>query len=174
MSSTRVARSDGLIRPHGKHGRTPKERIPLATTPPIRQNLAGYPVMKSAKTLLFALLTLLPSHAVTASEPDKMNTVAAVEGTWTLAYADVKHPDGTRAHDYGDAPKGLLQIDHAGHYSLLIFDSSRPRFAANDRNAGTPSEFRAAAIGTSSHFGTVDIDPTKGTLTFHIEGATYT
>ena len=129
--------------------------------------------MKSAKTLLFALMTLLPIHAVTASEPDKMNTVAAVEGTWTLAYADVKHPDGTRAHDYGDAPKGLLQIDHAGHYSLLIFDSSRPRFAANDRNAGTPSEFRAAAIGTSSHFGTVDIDPTKGTLTFHIEGATY-
>ncbi len=129
--------------------------------------------MKSAKTFLFALLTLLPIHAVTASEPDKMNAAAAIEGTWTLAFADVKHPDGTRAHDYGDAPKGMLQIDHAGHYSLFIFDSSRPRFAANDRNAGTPGEFRAAALGTSAHFGTVDIDPMKGTLTFHIEGATY-
>ena len=129
--------------------------------------------MKSAKTFLFALLTLLPIHAVTASEPDKMNTVASIEGIWTLAFADVKHPDGTRAHDYGDAPKGRLQIDHAGHYSLFIFDSSRPRFAANDRNAGTPSEFRAASIGTSSHFGTVDINPMKGTLTIHIEGATY-
>ncbi len=83
--------------------------------------------MKSAKIFLFALLTLLPIHAVTASEPDKMNTVAAVEGTWTLAYADIKHPDGTRAHDYGDAPKGLLQIDHTGHYSLLIFDSFSPQ-----------------------------------------------
>lgn len=129
--------------------------------------------MKSAKTFLFALLTLVPIHAVTASEPGKMNAVAAIEGTWTLAYADVKHPDGTRTHDYGDAPKGMLQIDHAGHYSLLIFDSSRPRFAANDKKAGTPSEFRAAALGTSSHFGTVDVDPMKGTLTFHIEGATY-
>lgn len=130
--------------------------------------------MKSAKTFLFALLTLLPIHAVTASEPgNKMRAAAAIEGTWTLAFADVKHPNGTSAHDYGDAPKGMLQIDHAGHYSLFIFNSSRPRFAANDKNAGTPAEFRGAALGTSSHFGTVDIDAMKGTLTFHIEGATY-
>ncbi|KRE84688.1 lipocalin-like domain protein [Rhodanobacter sp. Soil772] len=129
--------------------------------------------MKSAKTFLFALLTLLPIHAVTASEPDKMNTVAAIEGTWTLAFADVKHPDGTRTHDYGDAPKGRLQIDHAGHYSLFVLDNSRPRFAANDKKAGTPGEFRAATLGASAHFGTVDIDPVKGTLTFRIEGATY-
>jgi hypothetical protein len=129
--------------------------------------------MKSAKNVLFALLALLPLHTVIASEPAKTHTVAAIEGTWTLAFADVKHPDGTRTHDYGDAPKGVLQIDRAGHYSLFIFDGSRPRFAANDRNAGTPSEFRAAALGTSAHFGTVDIDTMKGTLTFHIEGATY-
>ncbi len=129
--------------------------------------------MTSAKTFLFALLTLLPTHAVTASESEKMHTVAAIEGTWTLAFADVEHPDGTRGHDYGDAPKGMLQIDHAGHYSLFIFDSSRPRFAANDRNAGTPGEFRAAALGASAHFGIVDIDSMKGTLAFHIEGATF-
>lgn len=134
----------------------------------------GYPNMKSAKTFLFALLTtLLPTYAAAASGPDKMITVAAIEGTWTLDFADVKHPDGTRTHDFGDAPTGMLQIDHAGHYSLFIFNSSRPRFAANDRNAGTPSELRAAFLGTSSHFGTVAIDPLKGTLTFHIEGATY-
>jgi len=129
--------------------------------------------MKSAKTFLFAFLTLLPIHAVAASEPDKMNTVAAVEGTWTLAFADVKHPDGTRTHDYGDAPKGMLQIDHAGNYSLFVLDRSRPRFAANDKKAGTPGEFREATLGASAHFGTVAIDPMKGTLTFHIEGATY-
>jgi hypothetical protein len=129
--------------------------------------------MKSSKTLLFALLALLPIPAVTASEPGKVNTAAAIEGTWTLAFADVQHPDGTRTHDYGDAPKGMLQVDHAGHYSLFIFNSSRPRFAANDKNAGTPDEFRSATLGTSSHFGTVEADPVKRTLTFHIEGATY-
>ena len=129
--------------------------------------------MKSAKTFLFVLLTVLSVHAVAASGSDKMNTVVAIEGTWTLAFADVKHPDGTRTHDYGDAPKGVLQIDRAGHYSLFVLNSSRPRFAANDKSAGTPSEFRAAALGASAHFGTVDVDPAKGTLTFHIEGATY-
>ncbi len=129
--------------------------------------------MASAKTVLFALLGLLPIHVVAASERDKTNAVVPIEGTWELAFADVQHPDGTRTHDYGDAPKGMLQIDHGGHYSLFIFDSSRPRFAAKDKSAGTPNEFRAAVLGTSSHFGTVEIDTTKNTLTFHIEGATF-
>ena len=39
-------------------------------------------------------------------------------GTWTLVAADVQHPDGSRARDYGAAPKGLLLIDAQGHYSL--------------------------------------------------------
>jgi hypothetical protein len=130
--------------------------------------------MKLSKMFLLASSVFFLTHTVIAAEPDNMNTrIAAIEGTWTLAFADVEHPDGTRAHDFGDAPKGLLQIDHAGHYSLFIFNSARPKFAANDRNAGTADEFRAAVLGTSSHFGTVDIDPTKGTLTFHIEGSIY-
>ena len=37
----------------------------------------------------------------------------------------------------------------------------------------SPEEFRAAALGTSSHFGMVSVDAAAGTLTFRIEGATY-
>ncbi|MGF6711171.1 hypothetical protein QFZ41_002135 [Luteibacter sp. W1I16] len=129
--------------------------------------------MKPTKTLLIALLALLPVGTAIASEAGKSSSVGALQGTWVLAFADVEHPNGMRGHDYGDAPKGMLQIDHAGHYSLFIFNRSRPRFAANDKNAGTPDEFRAATLGTSSHFGTVDVDPVKRTLTFHIDGATY-
>jgi hypothetical protein len=130
--------------------------------------------MTSSKTFLLGSLVMFLTHTAIAAEPNTMDTrMSAIEGTWTLAYADVQHPDGTRGHDYGDAPKGLLQIDHAGHYSMLIFNSTRPKFASSDKNAATPSEFRAAMLGTSSHYGTVQMDPAKGALIFHIEGATF-
>ncbi|HEX7916280.1 lipocalin-like domain-containing protein [Rudaea sp.] len=121
----------------------------------------------------FIPLALLGLPLAGSAVPAEMPAPRPLEGTWTLVYADVLHADGTRGHDYGDAPKGLLQIDRSGHYSLLIFDTTRPKFAAGDKSKGTAEEFRAAALGTSSHFGTVNIDVAAGTLAFHIEGATY-
>jgi hypothetical protein len=121
--------------------------------------------------ILVSLAVLLP--AVIAANLADMPIPKTIEGTWTLAYADVLHADGTRTHDYGEAPKGRLQIDHDGHYALFIFDSARAAFAAGDKKRGTPEEFRAALMRTSSHYGTVSADPVKGTLTFHIDGSTF-
>ena len=118
----------------------------------------------------FALLSLPLVSLATAAET---RMAATLEGTWTLAYADVLHADGKRDHDYGDAPKGLLQIDRTGHYSMLIFDTARPKFAAGAKSQGTADEFRAAMLGTSSHFGTISVDTVAHTLTLHIDGATY-
>jgi hypothetical protein len=118
----------------------------------------------------FALLSLPLLGPAMAAET---RVAPTLEGTWTLAYADVLHADGKRDHDYGDTPKGLLQIDRTGHYSLLIFNSARPKFAAGDKNQGTADEFRAASLGTSSHFGMVSVDAVAHTLTLHIDGATY-
>ena len=56
-----------------------------------------------------------------------------------LVAADVIHRGGSRGHDYGDMPKGLLMIDTQGHYSLQIYDSLRPRYASGDRARGTPN-----------------------------------
>ena len=44
-------------------------------------------------------------------------------GTWTLQAADVVHPDGSREHDYGSAPRGLFIVDPRGHYSLGPVDA---------------------------------------------------
>lgn len=130
--------------------------------------------MTLRKTLLLAGLALAVSAAHGAKEAHPMTTpVAAIEGTWALDFADVQHSDGTRAHDYGDAPKGVMQVDAQGHYTIFIFNGSRPKFAANDKGQGTPEEIRAALMGTSSHYGTVEMDPAKHTLTFHIEGSTF-
>jgi hypothetical protein len=94
-------------------------------------------------------------------------------GTWTLVAADVIHPGGTRARDFGSAPKGLLLIDGEGHYSLQIYKAERPRFATGDKLAGTDAEYKAAVLGSSTHFGTVSANAAAGTLTFRIDAASF-
>jgi hypothetical protein len=94
-------------------------------------------------------------------------------GTWTLVAADVLHPDGTHEHDYGAAPKGLLLIDGDGRYSLQIFKAERPHFATGDKLTGTEAEYKAAVLGSSTHFGTLSADAVAGTLTFKIGAASF-
>jgi hypothetical protein len=111
--------------------------------------------------------------SATAVRADAAASDSSLAGTWTLVAADVQHPDGSRARDYGAAPKGLLLIDPQGRYSLQIFKAERPPFASGDKATGTPAEYQAAVMGSSTHFGTISVDPVHGTLTFHIQSASF-
>lgn len=71
------------------------------------------------------------------------------------------------------APKGLLLIDPMGNYSLQIFKSERPKFDSAEKSMGTPMEFKAAVMGSSTHFGKLSVDPGAGTLTFQVENASF-
>jgi hypothetical protein len=62
-------------------------------------------------------------------------------------------------------------FDAAGHYSLEICASGRPRFVANDRLRGTPDEYRAAASGCTVHWGHYVLNENDGTIVFRIEHA---
>ena len=123
---------------------------------------------------LAAIVCLLPGLAW-SSGAGASGTGADVSlaGTWTLVAADVVHPDGSRSHDYGDAPKGLLMIDRTGRYSLQIFRSDRPRFAAPAKAKASAQEYRAAVMGSSTHYGTLAVEPAKHQLVFHIEVASF-
>lgn len=100
-------------------------------------------------------------------------TAHTLVGTWTLVAADVIHRDGSRGHDYGDMPKGLLMIDTQGHYSLQIYDSLRPHYASGDRARGTTKEYQTNALGISTHFGTLQVDAAAGVLTLNVESASF-
>jgi hypothetical protein len=119
------------------------------------------------------VLCLVGVLLIPVARADVLVPAPSLAGTWSLVAADVEHTDGTRARDYGAAPKGLLMIDAQGRYSLQIFKAERPRFASGDKPTGTPAEFEAALMGSSTHFGTISIDPAGGTLTFHIEKASF-
>jgi hypothetical protein len=130
--------------------------------------------MHPARVRLFATAGLVAglacAHGALASGASAPFPLA---GTWTLQAADALHPDGSRTSDYGAAPKGLLMIDRQGHYSLQIFRAERPRFAASDKAKGSADEYKAAVMGSSTHYGTIELDTKQHQLVFHIEGASF-
>jgi hypothetical protein len=116
---------------------------------------------------------LLLSVTSTVSPSANAQSASPIAGTWTLVAADLLHADGTLTRDYGASPKGLLIVDAKGRYSLQIFRSERPRFASGDRVTGTATEFQAAVIGTSTHFGRMSLDTVAHVLTVNVEGASF-
>ena len=94
-----------------------------------------------------------------------------LHGTWALVAADKLLPGGARVRDYGEHPKGRLIVDSQGRYSLQIFKSERPRFAADNKGAGSADEFKAAVMGSSTHYRTVSIEARE--LVFSIEGSSF-
>jgi hypothetical protein len=101
------------------------------------------------------------------------SVVGGVVGTWTLAAAERLLPDGTRVSDYGASPHGLVIFTADGYYSVQIYRAERPRFSSADKLKGTPEEYKDASLGMSVHFGRYSVDPAKGTITFHIDRASF-
>jgi Lipocalin-like domain len=96
-----------------------------------------------------------------------------ITGTWVMQAAYEILVDGTRTTNYGEHPKGLMIVDPNGRYSLQIFRPDRPKFVLGVKAQGTPEEFRAASLGSSTHFGRIVVDQTERNLTFMIEASSY-
>lgn len=127
-----------------------------------------------ARRRLFATAWLVAGLAsVTGALAGGASARFPLAGTWTLQAADVLHPDGSRSSDYGAAPKGLLMIDGQGHYALQIFRAERAHFASGDKARGSPAEYQSAVMGSSTHYGTLELDAATHLLVFHIDGASF-
>ncbi|WP_425127426.1 lipocalin-like domain-containing protein [Burkholderia gladioli] len=120
-----------------------------------------------------AVLTSCLTMMCSASQAQLAAIDPSLVGTWTLISADVQHKDGTRTHDFGPTPRGMLFIDSEGRYSLQIFNSERKPFASGNKDTATPEEYKAAVLGLSTHFGMLHADPASKALTFQISKASY-
>jgi hypothetical protein len=118
------------------------------------------------KTIAGLALAVVTTSAAQAAD-------SPLAGTWTLMAADRITPSGAREHDYGAAPKGRLIVDAAGRYSLQIYKSERTGFASGDKRRGTAEEYADAALGSSTHYGTIAIVTAAHQLVFKIEGASF-
>jgi hypothetical protein len=95
-----------------------------------------------------------------------------VVGTWTLV-SSVTEKDGTRTDQFGSNAKGMMILDAEGHFMLTIIGVDLPKFASNNRAAGTPEENRAVMSKSIAMIGTYLVNSADKTLTFKVDSATF-
>src|SRR5215207_9475573 len=97
-----------------------------------------YMLVISAASTLFSVLPMRSTLAQSSKD---------VVGTYTLVtVSNVK--DGKKTETYGPNPKGMMRLEENGHYVVVLTRPDLPKFASNDRNAGTPEEYKAVALGS--------------------------
>ena len=89
---------------------------------------------------------------------------------WSLVSWEEVFPDGHKILPLGDNGKGMLVFDQAGHFVISLI-SLRPKFAVNDRAAGSPEENKALAEGVLTYFGTYSVE--ANTLVYHIDRSSF-
>ena len=72
-------------------------------------------------------------------ESAAQTTANDIVGTWTLVSITLEQ-DGKKTDFYGPNPQGQATYDANGRVSVIIARSDLPKFASNNRQAGTPEE----------------------------------
>jgi hypothetical protein len=114
-------------------------------------------------------LTLLPRAAVSQQKTLSEQLI----GTWKIVSVQNTRPDGSITQLFGANPRGIAVFDARGNTVIVLMRSDRPRFAANNRDLGTPEENSATVRGTHAYFGTYSVNESDKTLIFHVEGNTF-
>ena len=81
--------------------------------------------------------------------------------------------DGKQTDLFGPNPQGRLIRDADGHVFYIATRGDLPKFASNNRAAGTPEENKAVVEGSISYFGTVTTNEAEKTSITHIEVCTF-
>jgi hypothetical protein len=82
-------------------------------------------------------------------------------GTWTIVSADA----------FGPNPKGVLNFDNNGRYSLMLMRADLPKYASNNRSQGAAEEYKAIGAGSISYFGTYSVSGSD--LILRIESSSF-
>jgi len=125
-------------------------------------------ILRPSVLVLFGL-TLLPGSAVSGEKSLREQLI----GTWKIVRVNNTRPDGSIKQIFGPSPKGIAVFDARGNTVIVLMRSGRPKFAANNRDLGTPDEYKATVQGTHAYFGTYSVIEKDKTLVFHVEGNTF-
>ncbi len=97
-------------------------------------------------------------------------SVGDVVGTFTLvSVSNVK--DGKKTEPYGPNPNGMMRLENNGRYVVVLTRPDLPKFASNDRNAGTLEEYKAISLGSFFHLGTYTV--ADGHIIFRLEHVSF-
>ena len=90
------------------------------------------------------------------SEEAVAQTAKDLVGTWTLV-SITREQDGKKTDYFGPNPQGQAIFELNGRFSILFIRSDVPKFTSNNREAGTPEEYKAATQGGLAYFGTYSV-----------------
>jgi Neuraminidase (sialidase) len=111
---------------------------------------------------------------VSAMHPAIADAQAAKElvGTWSLV-SETYEQNGKTIQPYGPSPKGIQILGSDGQFAVIIVNPDLPKFASDNRVAGTAEENKAVVQGSLAYFGTYTVDDAGKTWSVQIEGATF-
>ncbi|MEA2863394.1 MAG: hypothetical protein QOC84_1350 [Bradyrhizobium sp.] len=126
-------------------------------------------LIKTTMAMLCAGIALTSIGAVAqgTSKFDKTKLV----GAWTLVSIDNTLPDGKRMQGFG-SNDGVVIFEPNGRFVQALARSDLPKFASNNRSAGSPDENKAVVQGSLILFGTYSVAD-DGALTLHMERSTF-
>jgi hypothetical protein len=95
-----------------------------------------------------------------------------IVGTW-IAVSQYVDQNGKKLEPFGANPKGIVVYDPNGHFVLVLQRGTLPKFASNNRLAGTPDENKAIVQGSIAYFGKYSVDEKEHRINLHYDGSTY-
>ena len=114
-------------------------------------------------------LAVLPGSAISQQQLLKDQLV----GSWSFASVVNTRADGTKVEMFGPNPAGLLIFDGNGRYASVLVRPGVPKFASNNREAGTAEENKAAMQGSNAHIGRYTVNEADRSVTLHIEYSSF-
>jgi len=122
--------------------------------------------------LAFAGVFLIAVTAVAAQQPSAHLKASLTGTSWTLVTV-YNEQDGKRTEPFGPNPKGIFMLDRSGRFVQFFLRAGLPKFASNNRAAGTPDENKAVVLGSNAYFGAYSISDNEPLMTMQIEGSTF-
>ena len=117
--------------------------------------------------IMCLMLPLLASRAALA-QPVKDQFV----GTWTLVSIRYVRPDGAAIEPFGPDAKGMLVFDGT-RFATQVMAADLPKFASNNRMAGTAKEYEVISHGVVAYFGSYVVNAADRIVTLHIERSSF-
>jgi len=122
------------------------------------------------RSRVWVVILLIVALAVMLSAQNNLNK--QLVGTWT-AVSQYVDQNGKKIEAFGPNPKGMVIFDANGRFMVVLQRTALPKFASNNRMAGTPEENKAIVQGSLGYFGRYSVDEKERKLKLHYDGSTY-
>ena len=128
--------------------------------------------MNRFHTLTLTTMSLLLLAVALPAGDAAGQTAKELVGSWTLVSVSVEQGE-KKVEPFGPNPNGSLMLDGSGRFSITVIRAGLPKFASNNRQAGTAEENKAAVQGSLAYFGTYSVSEADRMISMQIEGSTF-